>query len=377
MKPLARLALGVSVLAGATFVASAQTVISAKSGLIHYAEGSVYLGDQQVENKFGSFPEVKENQQLRTEQGRAEVLLTPGVFLRLGESSAVRMITNRLIDTRVDFLSGSILVEAADMPKDNGVTIVYKDYAVRLEKKGLYRFDSEPAELRVYDGEASATLESKTEQVKEGHLLAFNGDLKLAKFNKDDTDALYRWSLHRSEYLAMANVSAAKSLQNSGGGYGYYGGGWGMNGWGMNGWGMTGMGLGGWYFNPFFDMYTFVPYNGICYSPFGFAYWSPFTVYNAFMPYYGTGFYRGGGAAGGVRNTRGITSATSARTTVARTSSATRSGLSGTMASSGGGRSVSTAASSSANSGVSRSGGFGGGGGGFGGGGHAGGGHGR
>ena len=28
------------------------------------------------------------------------------------------------------------------------------DYAVRILKKGLYRFDSEPAQLRVYDGEA-------------------------------------------------------------------------------------------------------------------------------------------------------------------------------------------------------------------------------
>src|SRR5713101_3038665 len=124
MKPLVRLVLGVTVLAGsASFVAFAQSVISAKSGLIHYAEGTVYLGDQLVESKFGSFPDIKENAQFRTEEGRAEVLLTPGVFLRMGESSAIRMITNRLIDTRVEFLSGSILVEAADLLKDNAVTL--------------------------------------------------------------------------------------------------------------------------------------------------------------------------------------------------------------------------------------------------------------
>src|SRR2546429_3861810 len=49
-----------------------------------------------------NFPDVKENWQLRTEEGRAEVLLTPGVFLRVSENSAIRMIANRLIDTRVD-----------------------------------------------------------------------------------------------------------------------------------------------------------------------------------------------------------------------------------------------------------------------------------
>jgi len=360
MKSLARLALGVAALAGATsLVVSAQTVISAKSGLIHYAEGSVYLGDQLVENKFGSFPDVKENAQLRTEDGRAEVLLTPGVFLRLGESSAIRMVTNRLIDTRVEFLSGSVLVEADDILKDNGVTIVYKDYSVQLVKKGLYRFDSDPAELRVYDGEAMAQLNGKTEQVKEGHLLAFNGDLKLARFNKDDVDALYRWSRRRSEYLAMANVSAAKSLQSSAN-YNSWGNGY----WGMGGMGMGGFGNGGWFFNPYFNMYTFVPFSGVNYSPFGYAFWSPFSVYNAF---YSPLYYTGGGGGGG-RVSRGVSTATTARTTIA----ATRSGLSGTLASSSGsGRSPSTAASSSSSTSVSRGGGFGGGGGG-----HAGG-HGR
>src|SRR5882762_3617062 len=169
MKPLVRFILGVAVTAGATsFVASAQSVISAKSGLIHYVEGRVYLGDQLVESKFGTFPDLKENGQLRTEDGRAEVLLTPGVFLRIGENSAIRMVTNRLIDTRLEFLSGSILVEADDLPKDNGVTIVYKDYSIKLEQKGVYRFDSEPAVLRVYDGGVVAELNGKAEEIKGG-----------------------------------------------------------------------------------------------------------------------------------------------------------------------------------------------------------------
>src|ERR1039458_7667041 len=107
MRPAGRLALGVLALAAGSIAALAQSaVISARSGLIHYVEGQVYLGDQLVETKFGVFPEVKENQQLKTEEGRAEVLLTPGVFLRLGENSSFRMITNRLIDTRLEFQIG-------------------------------------------------------------------------------------------------------------------------------------------------------------------------------------------------------------------------------------------------------------------------------
>ncbi len=166
MKSLVRLVLGVTALAGtATFVASAQSVISAKSGLIHYLEGKVYLNDKAVESQFGSFPDVKVNATLRSEEGRAEVLLTPGVFLRIGENSAIRMVTNRLIDTRVEFLSGSALVEADELLKDNGVTIVYKDYTIQLQKKGVYRFDSDPAALRVYDGDVIAQYDGKNEEI--------------------------------------------------------------------------------------------------------------------------------------------------------------------------------------------------------------------
>jgi hypothetical protein len=366
MKSLARFALGVAAVAGAaSFVASAQSVISAKSGLIHYAEGRVYLGNQLVESKFGEFPDIKENAQVRTEEGRVEILLTPGVFLRMGENSAIRMVTNRLIDTRLEFLSGTALVEAAELLKDNAVTIVYQDYAVQIQKTGIYRFDSEPAALRVYDGTALVQLNGKTEEVKEGHMLAMDGDLKLAKFdkNKDDLDELYRWAHRRSEYISMANVSAAKTVADSG----------------MH-WGNS-----SWYWNPYFNMYTFIPMNGSYYSPFGYAFFSPFTVYNYLYSPYFYGYGAGGpvyGGVGGRHVSRGVTSSA----TAARTVAATRSGLSGTVASSSGsGRSASSAASGSMSSGVSRgassrgsfgegggrSGGFGGGGraGGFGGGG--------
>jgi len=286
MKHLVRLALGVTASAAvAISVASAQTVISAKSGLIHYVEGRAYLGDQQIESKFGEFPDLKENAQLRTEEGRAEVLLTPGVFLRVGDNTAIRMVTNRLIDTRVEFLSGSALVEADELLKDNGVTIVYKDYAIQLEKKGMYRFDSDPPAVRVYDGQAMVLFSGKSEEIKTNHMLEMNGELKIARFDKDkSTDELYLWSRDRSQYLAMANVAAAQSLNNSGT---YYG-----------------AGNSSWAWNPFFGMYTFIPMTGTYYNPFGWAFYSPYSVYsylNGFNGgyYYPPYAYGGGGGGGG------------------------------------------------------------------------------
>src|SRR5690242_544330 len=127
MKPVTRVGIGALLLVLSGTTAFSQQAISARSGMVHYIEGSVFTGDQKVDGKFGSFPQVKENQVLRTEEGRAEVLLTPGVFARIGESSSIRMITNRLIDTRLEFLTGSMIMESDDMLKDNAVTVVAGD----------------------------------------------------------------------------------------------------------------------------------------------------------------------------------------------------------------------------------------------------------
>src|SRR5579864_3707508 len=141
----------------ATSSAYAQYVISAHSGVVQYVEGTAYLNDNQVEPKVGQFPDLKENQVFRTEEGRAEILLTPGVFLRLGENSSIRMLSNRLTNTRIEVLSGSAMIECNDVPKDNSIEVIYKSSAVRLDKEGLYRIDTAPARLRVFEGEAVVT----------------------------------------------------------------------------------------------------------------------------------------------------------------------------------------------------------------------------
>jgi hypothetical protein len=285
-----KLTLGVLACAAASIAALAQSaVISARSGLIHYVEGQVYLGDQLVETKFGTFPEVKENQQLKTEEGRAEVLLTPGVFLRLGENSSFRMLTNRLIDTRLDFVSGSAIVEAEDIGKDNSVTLAYHDATVHPVKKGVYRLDSDGGELRVFDGLAEVTGGGQTVEVKEGHLIALD-TMEVRKFDKTSTDALNRWSERRDGYVSMANVAAANTLRTS-----MFSGG-------------SGVFNNGWYYNPYFGMYSYVPgLAGMFYSPYGNAFFSPFDVGMAFMPGfffspYGNGFGGYGYGYGGIYN---------------------------------------------------------------------------
>jgi hypothetical protein len=275
--------------------ACAQYVISSHSGVIQYVEGRAFLGDKPVEPKFGQFPDIKENQEFRTEDGRAEILLTPGVFLRLGENSSIRMLSTRLVDTRVEVLSGSAMIESNEIPKDNAIELVYKKDAVRLQKQGLYRLDTEPARFQVFEGEAAVTDPSGQLTLKSGKQTNLAGVLMAENFDRkaDDQDTLYRWSDRRASYVAQANVASATSANASSGGYGNYGG-YGFAGQGFGGYGYNPAFLGGWAFNPMFGMYTYMPYSGFGYSPFGYTFYSPTTV--AYAPQLGGSGYAYGGA---------------------------------------------------------------------------------
>src|ERR1051326_3721199 len=271
--------LAVGVLAAAC--GFAQSVISAHSGVIHYTEGKVLMDDKVYEAKTSEFGDLKDNSVLKTEEGRAEILLTPGVFLRLGENSSVKMISNRLSDTRVEVLGGEALVECTELLKDNQVTMRYKDATIALTKHGLYRFDVPPGRLRVYDGEAIVRNESGQLTAKKGHEVMLNGGALMAsKFDSKDGDELMRWASRRSGYISMANVASARSAGTYGSSY-----------------------TGGWTFNPWFGMYTFIPMNGIIYSPFGYPFWSPYAAF-MYAPYY-PGYYSYGGYGYSPPNTAG------------------------------------------------------------------------
>ena len=271
MKDVSRFVRVSAVLALSAASALAQNVISAKSGLVHYIEGDVTVDGTAVSDKMGTFAELKKDRELNTDAGRAEVLLTPGVFLRVGEQSSIRMLNTALADTRVEILSGNSMLEADTPMKDNLVTIVYKGYETTFLKHGLYEFQTSPAQLKVYSGEASVSAGGQTVTVHEGHVLAFTAALAQEHFDNKNGDSLYRWSKVRSEYISVANVSAAKSA-GSGYGSGY----------------LSSGGLGSWYYNSFYGMYTFLPYGGIAYSPFGYSYFSPSTVYQAYNVYGGS-----------------------------------------------------------------------------------------
>lgn len=334
MIPFRSVALSVGIAALSAISVPAQPVISAKAGTIAKAEGQVYLGDQLVEDSLTKFLDIKENGVVRTEEGRAEVLLTPGTVLHLGENSSFRLITNRLIDTRLELLTGSAVVDVEEIAKDTSVTVVCKDGAIAMSKAGHYRFDAEPARIKVFFGIADVQIGGQHVEVTAGKMLGLTGDTaSVEKFDRNDTDSLDNWARRRGDIMAMANVSAAKSAYNS-----------------YSTVGSAGM----WGWNPYFGLYTFIPGTGrFCDPYYGYCYWSPRTVMQVYYQPPPMVFNNGGGGYSPSYASMGSTSG--------GYSGAMSSGSSGVSSSAGAAASTSSAGSSSGAASAGHGGGGGGG----------------
>jgi hypothetical protein len=194
--------------------ANAQTVISTHSGVVHYFEGAVFLGGHPLENRLGKFANMADGSELRTEQGRAEVLLTPGVVLRLDQNSALRMLSNSLDDTRVELLAGSATIDAGEPVPGTSLTVLENKSEIRLSQAGLYRLDLSPARLSVREGEAQVTLSGAANPVsiERGMNLPLTEDalaLGSAPATDEARDGLDNWSKGREDSVSADNQIAA------------------------------------------------------------------------------------------------------------------------------------------------------------------------
>jgi ferric-dicitrate binding protein FerR (iron transport regulator) len=254
-------------LAGTLFaaglVAAAQGGM-AQPGTLNYTEGQVSINGNAVRASHNTA--VQPGQVLQTQDGKAEMLLTPGVFLRLNNHSQARMVSDSITNTRIELLQGEAMVEAAQVEMANNLTIADAGASTQIDKRGIYQFNADQPKVAVFDGEVTVTEGDHSVNVKKGHelaLVAQNEKLKTQSFNVNNVDPLYSWSRLRSEYMAEANMSSAQTIVVSNPSW-FYG--------------------TGWYWNPYFSSWAFVPGGGYFYSPFGFGFYSP-----AYWGVYGRG----------------------------------------------------------------------------------------
>jgi hypothetical protein len=190
-----------------------QSVISARSGLVNFFEGVVFLDGQPLARKSGTFPRMREGSTLSTQSGRAEVLLTPDTYLRIGEDSGIRMISSAIDDTQVELVSGSSVLDSARAPEGVFVKIVFKDSTIRILKPGHYRMDAEPAQLRVYEGQAEVMRNGERVKIESSQLMPLDGAPVVKRFTEGSDGLLDVWSEERGS-LISSNLTNSQSISD-------------------------------------------------------------------------------------------------------------------------------------------------------------------
>jgi hypothetical protein len=196
-----------------TILADGQSVISTHSGVVHFFEGAVYLNDQPLESHLGKFSTIPQGGELRTAEGRAEVLLTPGVFIRIGDRTDIRMLANQLSDTRVELLAGSAVVDSTDPGSGTSVKVLYKNWNVHFLEQGVYRIDADPPHLWVFQGKAEVSGGNQGDGLllSRGMDVAFAPSLVPSQTSDrvHPRDGLSMWADGRRQSISADNTIAA------------------------------------------------------------------------------------------------------------------------------------------------------------------------
>jgi len=257
----------------------------ARPGTVNYVEGAAYLNGQQLTASSVGSADLNPGEELSTHAGKAEILLTPGVFLRLDDNSEVKMISPDLTKTQVELEHGRAGIEVDEIHPQNNLDILDAGVSTQLVKNGYYEFNADQPTAMVFDGKAAVEVgDGKYRTLNPHHELALVAgpndkpiaNEKPASFDVNAAkDDLYNWNSLRSQYLAEANNQIA----------GEYVGGPGF--------------APGWYWDPYMWDYTFIG-MGPFYSPFGWG----FYPYGWAGGWYGGGYggqygYRGVGRVGG------------------------------------------------------------------------------
>jgi len=212
MASLSRLAL----LLLSTHAACAQYVVSARAGTIHYLSGEVSVDEQPVRSTPLKFPMLQEGQVLRTGNGRAEVLLGPGVFLRPGERGALRMLDTSLENAQAELQQGTALVEVVEMPRGSDIHVVARPTRTGFKGIGLHRFEvgAGSNELRVLGGHAEVLAADRTVEAGRGTVVRVGDTVSISKFDPRRKDALHQWAARRSYLLYSSNPEARSRRTN-------------------------------------------------------------------------------------------------------------------------------------------------------------------
>ena len=211
--------------------------------------------------------------------GRVEMLLNPGSFLRVGENSEFELTDSSLDNLEVRLVRGTAIVEATGADDSHmQINISTPHTKIAIVRRGLYRLSVVPGDNTELIVRKGRVMLDKT-KIGGGHKVVFSSDnflvAKMQKADKKKVDSFDFWSEERSETVAEANRKMRRREVTA------------IMASARDRWFNTFFSAstpGFWYYSSRYSCYTFVPYYGGWGSPYGSSYSS------AFFP----GYYCGG-----------------------------------------------------------------------------------
>jgi hypothetical protein len=252
-------------------------VISAKAGGINAVTGgaTVISRGESDWQQLMITDDLNSGDRVRTDSdGRVEILLNPGSYLRLGGNSEVELLDNSLANLEVRLLRGTAIVEATGADNlDLNIGVSTPHTRLAIVRQGLYRLNVVPddaTELIVRKGRV--ILSDSHTKVKGGNKVIFSAtNFSVAKLTDEDKkkDDVENWSKERGQALAKANQKITNRVLNTAFAsfndpFSYF----------------DRRALGLWFFNPRVGCYTFLPYYLGLGSPYGSYYTNAF-----YLPY--------------------------------------------------------------------------------------------
>lgn len=260
-----------------TSAAGDMYVISAKAGGINFVEGKVAVARKDAKSGYltkGDNVEIGDRV-VTGANSKAEILLNPGSYLRLGEKSSFEFVSTDLEDLQLKLNSGSAILEVfAD--KDYIVSVITPQAKFYLIESGVYRVDVLPdgtRKIEVWKGKAQIGDKAGT-VVKGGKSATIqNGQLAVAKFDRDEKDPLEAWSKLRAKELAKINSTLQRRAMRDSL----------LNSYNSNNWNFYNS-FGVWVYDPFSLNHCFLPFGYGWSSPYGYGY--GYNFWNYRLPRY-------------------------------------------------------------------------------------------
>ena len=260
-------------------------VISAKAGGIN-----AITGQASVSSRGGAdwqqlmiTDDLDAGDKVRTDfDGRVEILLNPGSYLRVAGNSEIELSDNALDNLEVRLIRGTAIVEATGMDgMDLNINISTPHTKLAIVRQGLYRLNVIPndaTELIVRKGRVILNDDSHT-KVKGGNKVVFSAtNVSVAKLTKEEKkvqEDVDNWSKQRAETLAKANRRINDQMMTSAFAT-------------FRDWDPFSRSAGLWFYNRSAGCYTFLPFYYGWGSPYGNSYstsfYSPFGYPRANWP---------------------------------------------------------------------------------------------